>query len=87
MRGVLGPRAVAALDAIVVELGLDYGGIDFGLDGDGNVLLYEANATMAVFRPPPDPRFAYRAPVIERAIDAVHALVRARAASGGYVEA
>ena len=29
-------------------LALDYAGIDFSLDRDGNVLLFEANATMTI---------------------------------------
>ena len=33
------------------ELGLQFGGIDFGIDAFGNVLLYEANATMNVMTP------------------------------------
>jgi hypothetical protein len=86
MRTLLGPQVLAALDAIRAALGLDYGGIDFGLDADGNVLVYEANATMVVLPPPPDPRFDYRRPAITAAIDAAHALVRARAIAGGYTD-
>jgi glutathione synthase/RimK-type ligase-like ATP-grasp enzyme len=87
MDGVLGARTIAALERICTELGLDYGGIDFGLDAAGNVLVYEANATMAVFPAPPDPRFDYRRPAVARVLDAVHALVRERARAGGYAEA
>jgi glutathione synthase/RimK-type ligase-like ATP-grasp enzyme len=58
---------MAALRRVADALGLDYGGIDFGLDRDGNVLLFEANATMVVFPPGPDPIWDYR----RRAIDAV----------------
>jgi hypothetical protein len=86
MRGVLGARTMDALERICAELGLDYGGIDFGLDATGNVLVYEANATMAVFPAPPDPRFDYRRPAVARVLDAAHALVRARAVTGGYVD-
>lgn len=53
MRGAIGDRAVRALEEIVRRVGLEYMGIDFGLDRDGNVLLFEANATMrAVVRGP-----------------------------------
>jgi glutathione synthase/RimK-type ligase-like ATP-grasp enzyme len=84
MHGVLGPRAVAALERIRDTLALDYGGVDFGLDRAGNVLVYEANATMVVLPPPPDERFAYRIPVVARALDAAHDLIRSRATRGGF---
>ena len=87
MRAVLGERAVAALERITVTLGLDYGGIDFGVDADGRVLVYEANATMVVIAPPPEECFAYRRPAVARVIDAAHALVRTRGERGGYVAA
>ncbi|MGH7716605.1 MAG: tetratricopeptide repeat protein, partial [Vulcanimicrobiaceae bacterium] len=45
-QAVLGERAMRALDAIRARLELDYGGIDFALDADGRVLVFEANATM-----------------------------------------
>lgn len=51
MRGTLGARTIAALEGIAAALGLDYGGIDFGVDAEGRVLLYEANATMTVVVP------------------------------------
>jgi tetratricopeptide (TPR) repeat protein len=75
MREAIGDSAVDALEAIRVQLGLDYGGIDFGIDGDGNVLLFEANATMMV--PPPDsnPLFLYRRPATERIFAAVEAML------------
>ena len=46
-----------------------------GIDRDGNVLLFEANATMMV--PPPDanPVFAYRHPATERIFSAVEAML------------
>ena len=66
MRGVLGPRAVEALAAVQADLGLDYGGIDFGLSATGEVLLFEANATMVVNPPDPGAQWAYRRPAVER---------------------
>ncbi len=87
MHGVLGARAIAALEGIAAVLGLDYGGIDFGLDAAGNVLVYEANATMVVLPPPPGERFAYRRPAVDRVLAAAHAMIRTRAVRGGYVEA
>jgi hypothetical protein len=67
MPAVLGEPAVAALARIQATLDLDYAGIDFALARGGSVLLFEANATMVVFPPGPDPIWDYR----RRAIDAV----------------
>jgi len=79
MPAVLGPRAMAALRAIQAELGLDYGGIDFGLDRQGNLLLFEANATMVILPPGAEAKWDYRRPAVERACRAVHAMLIARA--------
>jgi hypothetical protein len=76
----VGPRALAALQAIVDALGLDYAGIDFGLDAAGNVLVFEANATMLIPPAGGDPRFAYRVPAVERLVRATQAMFYARAA-------
>ena len=76
----IGPRAIAALEAIAATIGLDYGGIDFGIDPHGNVLLFETNATMMVPTPEVDPRFAYRRPAVERIHAAVRAMLLERAA-------
>ncbi len=72
MPGVMGPRAMAALAEIQSRLGLDYAGIDFGLSADGEILIFEANATMVVNPPEPDEKWAYRRPAVER----IHAAVR-----------
>jgi hypothetical protein len=60
MSGVLGPRAMAALDALRRTLGLDFAGADFALTTDGSVLLFEANATMAINAPPSGGLWDYR---------------------------
>jgi hypothetical protein len=46
---------------------LEYAGVDFAVSADGSLLLFEANATMVVFPPGPDPIWDYR----RRAIDTV----------------
>jgi tetratricopeptide (TPR) repeat protein/glutathione synthase/RimK-type ligase-like ATP-grasp enzyme len=80
MRGVLGDKAIAALAAICERLALDYAGVDFALGANGDVLLFEANATMVIAAPPDnDPRWAYRRGAISAAIQAVVALIRERA--------
>jgi hypothetical protein len=79
MPKALGRRAMAALEGIAETLGLDYGGIDFGIDAQGNVLLFEANATMVVNPPEPDPRWDYRRAPVQRVLDAVRVMLLERA--------
>jgi glutathione synthase/RimK-type ligase-like ATP-grasp enzyme len=74
----LGPRAAAGLQQIAATLGLDYAGIDFGIDAAGNVLVFEANPTMAIYLPDGDERFAYRRAAIERIAGAVRRMFSAR---------
>jgi len=79
MPGVLGPRAMAGLAAIQNALGLEYAGIDFGLNARGEILLFEANATMTVVAPDQDRRWDYRRAAIRRVEDAVRRLVAGKA--------
>jgi aromatic-L-amino-acid/L-tryptophan decarboxylase len=81
MPGVLGPRAMEALARIQEALGLEYAGIDFGMNARGEVLLFEANATMVVNPPEPDEQWAYRRPAVERIYTAVRNMLIARARS------
>jgi glutathione synthase/RimK-type ligase-like ATP-grasp enzyme len=78
MPAVLGARAVATLLRVAESLGLDYCGIDFALDDAGSVLLFEANATMVIIPPPPEPMWDYRRAPVERALDAAKALLVAK---------
>jgi hypothetical protein len=70
MPAVLGARAMQALERIRGLLGLEYAGIDFALAPDGSVLIFEANATMVVFPPAPDPMWDYRRPAIDAVLRA-----------------
>jgi hypothetical protein len=79
MPAVLGPRAMGALARICATLGLDYAGIDFALAPDGAVMLFEANATMIVFPPDPDPIWDYRRAAIEAVVTAATRMVLRRA--------
>jgi glutamate/tyrosine decarboxylase-like PLP-dependent enzyme len=79
MRGVLGHLAMNGLKRIQSALGLDYGGVDFGLNLKGEVLLFEANATMAVNPPEPDERWNYRLPAYNRINAAVQKMLIDRA--------
>ncbi|OIQ80246.1 beta-barrel assembly-enhancing protease [mine drainage metagenome] len=75
----LGAGAMAALEKVSQTLGLDYCGIDFGLDEDGNILLFEANSTMAIIPPAQDSRWDYKRPSIENALAATKAMFIQRA--------
>jgi hypothetical protein len=75
MPRVLGPRAMRALAEIQAVLGLDYGGIDFGLNAGGDLLLFEANATMVVNPPDPGEQWSYRRPAVERIFAAVRRML------------
>lgn len=80
MPGVLGSVAMKALGQIQSTLGLDYGGIDFGLNARGEVLVFEANATMVVNMPEPGERWDYRRPACKRIFAAVHRMLMERRA-------
>jgi glutathione synthase/RimK-type ligase-like ATP-grasp enzyme len=76
MPAVLGAKACRALQGIRDALGLDYAGIDFGVNADGDLLLFEANATMVIAVPDNDERWAYRRTAITKILDAVVAMLR-----------
>lgn len=75
MRAALGDKAMSALEQIRDQLGLDYAGVDFGLASNGDLLLFEANATMVIAVPDADERWAYRRTAISGIIDAVVAMI------------
>jgi hypothetical protein len=79
MRAVLGQTALAALGRIGAALGLDYGGIDFALSPRGEVLLFEANATMTVVPPVAGSIWEYRRVAVEAVIERTRAMLLRRA--------
>jgi len=81
MNAVIGARAVSALRALGERLRLDYAGIDFGIGRDGNVLLFEANATMVVPSRETNRDLIYRVPYQERVIEAVREMLLRSAGS------
>jgi tetratricopeptide (TPR) repeat protein len=83
---VIGARAIRALEAIVKVTALDYGGIDFGLDSEGNVVLFEANGAMGIFMPDADPRWDYRRSAFSTALDAAKTMIVRRAATSRQPE-
>ncbi len=84
MAAALGDKAIAALREIQDVLGLDYAGVDFALGPDGDLLLFEANATMVISSPNPDQRWAYRRAVIDTALDAVVAMILRKSAEADH---
>ena len=72
------PRHFAALHAIRDAMGLDFFGVDCALDRAGNLVVFEANATMLVHADTGD--FAYKNPYVRRIKTAFTALL-ARTAS------
>jgi glutathione synthase/RimK-type ligase-like ATP-grasp enzyme len=78
MSATLGGKAMAALERIRDCLGLDYAGVDFAVGRDGNVLLFEANATMVIAPPGADERWAYRRAAIETIREAVVTMIMER---------
>lgn len=70
------PEAIHAVFGAVHErLGLDFFGMDFAIDGQGQVILFEANATMSYFPLVVHPRFAFREKLRAPAMSAFRALL------------
>jgi hypothetical protein len=80
MDGVIGRRGIAALGRIVAMLDLDYGGIDFAVNARGDILFFEANATMVMVPLARDEKWAYRRRVFDNVFSAVRAMLMDRAA-------
>ena len=68
----VGARGMAALERINSALDLDYCGIDFAVSAEGDILFFEANATMVMVPLADDPKWDYRRP----AFDSVFAAIR-----------
>lgn len=71
--GSIGEKAIAAVTAIGERLGLDYGGVDFAVTAEGQVLVFEANATMLTHLEAPDSPFFEKNRFIQPIIDAFQA--------------
>ena len=70
-----GPSARSVFQAIRDRMPLDFFGLDFGFTPDGDVLLFEANATMSFFPFSNDPQFQYLRRSLEPAQAAFQELV------------
>ncbi|WP_298256505.1 tetratricopeptide repeat protein [Bradyrhizobium sp.] len=76
---VFGPAQMQALQAIRERVGLDYFGIDCGLDVAGNVVVFEVNASMLVHAR--NEGFLYKDPAVRRIKLAYDAMLRKLAKS------
>jgi hypothetical protein len=80
MAGVLGPRVMAALERVREMLALDYGGIDFTVTAAGELIVFEANASMVVPSPGRDAIWDYRRGPVAAIRAAVREMIVRRAA-------
>jgi tetratricopeptide (TPR) repeat protein len=72
--GVFGPAQFKALEDIRQRVGLDYFGIDCGLDASGQVVVFEVNASMLVHAR--NEGFVYKDPAVRRIKLAYDAMLR-----------
>jgi len=75
---VFGPLHFAALRAIRAAVGLDFFGIDCGIDRAGRLVVFEVNASMLI-HDDPEPEFAYKREPVARIRSAVEAMLAAAA--------
>jgi Tetratricopeptide repeat len=78
MAGFVGRRGVAALERIMTTLDLDYGGIDFAVNSRGEILLFEANATMVMIPLAADEKWDYRRAAFDNVFVAIRAMLLRR---------
>jgi hypothetical protein len=83
MPGFIGRRGIAALERIVATLDLDYGGIDFAVNAQGDILFFEANATMVMVPLSADEKWDYRRQAFDNVFAAVRAMLMDRAMGAG----
>jgi tetratricopeptide (TPR) repeat protein len=72
--GVFNPANYEALQAIQERIGLEYFGIDCGLDVFGNIVVFEVNASMLVHAQ--NEEFPYKTPAVQRIKLAFDAMLR-----------
>lgn len=81
MAPVIGQRGMSALDRIGALLDLDYGGIDFAVNARGDIVFFEANATMVMVPLSRDEKWAYRRPAFDNVFAAVRTMLVDRSAA------
>lgn len=77
---VFGPSHYQVLREIRERVGLDYFGVDCALDRSGNLVMFEANASMLVHDQ--NEKFFYKAPFVHRIKSAFDDMLRKFAAAG-----
>jgi len=77
---VFGPFHYQVLREIRERIGLDYFGVDCALDRSGNLVMFEANASMLVHDQ--NEAFFYKAPFVQRIKSAFDDMLRKFAAAG-----
>jgi tetratricopeptide (TPR) repeat protein len=77
----LGERALQAIVAIGRRLDLDYGGIDFSVLPDGQVFVFEANATMLAHYERSSGALAHKNSFVQHIVDAFERLMKRRTAA------
>jgi hypothetical protein len=77
---VFGPSHYQVLREIRERVGLDYFGVDCALDRSGNLVMFEANASMLVHDQ--NEKFSYKAPFVHRIKSAFDDMLRKFAAAG-----
>ncbi|HTJ94354.1 MAG TPA: tetratricopeptide repeat protein [Pararobbsia sp.] len=83
-RAVFGEPQYAVLRAIRDTIGLDYWGIDCGLDREGRIVVFEANATMLVHTQ--FQKFPYKRTAVARIKRAFDAMLERRAALARHMQ-
>jgi hypothetical protein len=81
---VFGEPQYAVLRAIRDTIGLDYWGIDCGLDREGRIVVFEANATMLVHTQ--FQKFPYKRTAVARIKRAFDAMLERRAALARHMQ-
>jgi len=75
MPAVLGSKVIQNLKRIGEVLDLDYAGIDFSIDRHGNLVVFEANASMVVNPVDPDERWTYRQSPVRKIMEAIRTML------------
>jgi hypothetical protein len=78
MESVVGARGMAVLERINAALDLDYCGIDFAVSRDGDILLFEANATMVMVPLSNEPKWDYRRPAFDKVFAGIRRMLTDR---------
>ncbi|HEY5065597.1 MAG TPA: tetratricopeptide repeat protein [Xanthobacteraceae bacterium] len=79
MASAVGARGMAVLRHIADTLELDYGGIDFAVNAQGDILFFEANATMVMVPLAADEKWDYRRQAFDNVFAAIRTMLVRRA--------